>query len=308
MSVLDQLDKMIMMDLLNNCRQSYQALSQKHGVTLNAIKKRIQKLLADGVFEFCIEPNVAMIDGNWAIAFITTTGKEDQQSFIKELGENRMVNEVGTLSGAGYILYAVYSGLEGLSEFNRFLRSLEPVKDIEVHQLLMNRGSKIEISKKQLRVLHCIIDDPRMQLSKIAECSGYSAKTVRKALNELMESEGLWFGGRIHLNAADSVAFLVRIEWDEQKSELQDILEWLNVEFPIEYWLPMITASRPFIVAVFLVDSVKEINPIVEKIKKATFVKSATSVMGSESYSFHDLRRYWFEERFIDAGLKPRPE
>ena len=305
---MDQLDKMIIMDLIMNCRQSYQALARKYEITLNSIKNRIQNLLAEGVFEFHIEPHLAMLDGNWAIAFITTTGEEDQQSFIKELGENRMVNEVGTLSGNGYIIYAVYSGLEGLSGFNKFLRSLDSVKEIEVHQILMHRGSKVEISKKQLRVLHCLIDDPRMQLSKIAECSGYSAKTVRKVLNEAMESEGLWFGGRLHLNSTDSVAFIVQIEWDEQESELQDILKWLNIEFPIEYWVPLITVSRPIIFAIFLVGSVKEINPIVEKIKKAAFIKSATSIMGSDSYSFHDLRRYWFEEKFIEAGLEPTLE
>ena len=64
------------MDLIMNCRQSYQALARKYEITLNAIKKRIQKMLAEGVFEFRVEPHVAMIDGNWAIAFITTTGEE----------------------------------------------------------------------------------------------------------------------------------------------------------------------------------------------------------------------------------------
>ncbi|MFW9908887.1 MAG: Lrp/AsnC family transcriptional regulator [Candidatus Thorarchaeota archaeon] len=305
---MDMLDKMIIMDLHQNCRQSYQALARKYETTPNAIKNRIKNLLAKGVVEFCIEPHLAMFDGNWAIAFITTTGEEDQKSFIKELGKNRMVNEVGTLSGNAYIIYAVYSGMEGLSEFNRFLRSLEPVKETEVYQILMNRGVKVEISKRQLRILHCLLDDPRMQLSKIADCSGYSAKTVRKVLSESIESEGFYFGVRMRLNSTDSIAFMVQIEWDEQDSELQDILYWLNIEFPIEYWVPLITVSRPIIFAIFLVDSVKEINPIVEKIKKATFVKSAASIMGSESYSFHDLRRYWFEERFIEAGLGPTLE
>lgn len=305
---MDQLDKKIVMDLLVNCRQSYQASARKYEITLNAIKKRIQKLLSDEVMEFHLLPHLAMLDGNWAISFINTTGEEDQRSFIKELGDNRMITEVGTLSGNSYIVYAIYSGLEGLSEFNKFLRSLKPVKEIDVYQILMHRGSKVEISARQLKIIHCLVNDPRMQLSKIAECSGYSAKTVRKALNEVMESEGLWFGVRLNLSSADEVAIIVKIDWDEQESELQEVLEWLNVEFPVEFWAPMIAVSRPIIFAIFLVDRVKEINPIVEKIKKAAFVKSTISIMGSESYSFHDLRRYWLEERFIEAGLKPSLE
>ncbi|MFW9967080.1 MAG: winged helix-turn-helix transcriptional regulator [Candidatus Thorarchaeota archaeon] len=301
---MDLLDKKIIMDLIQNCRQPYQSLARKHGVTLNAIKKRVKKLLDDGVIEFTIEPNVAMIDGDWAIAFIETTGAEDRIQFIKQLGENEMVNEVGTLSGSQYIIYAVYLGLEGYSEFNKFLRSLEQVKNIEVHQLLMNRGKKIELSRKQVDVLNCLITDPRMRISKIAECTGHSAKTVRRALNELLEGEGLWFGCRLRLNDAGSVAFLVKIEWDENRMEVQDILGWLGKDFPIEFWIPIIPVAQPILYGVFLVDVARDIGPIIDRVRKAPFVKSAVSLMGGESYSFSDVRRTWLEQIFIESGLE----
>ena len=47
----------------------------------------------------------------------------------------------------------------------------------------------------------------------------------------------------------------------------------------------------------------KDINPIIEKIKRAPFVKSAVTMMGTESYSFHDVRRYWLEEKFLEMGF-----
>lgn len=293
---------MIIMDLLQNCRQSYQAIAKKHRVTMNAIKKRVQKLLDSGIIEFCIEPNVGMMDGDWALAFISTSGEEDQSEFIAKLGQNRMINEVGTVSGGGYIVYAVYTGLEELAEFNKFLRSQQPVKDIEVYQLLMNRGSKIELTQQEFRILRCIINDPRMRLSKIAECSEYSAKTVRRILNGLIDGDSIWFGARLRLNAADSITFLAKIEWDEQQKELSDILGWLSTDFP-EFWVPMISATEPIIFAALLVDSVKGITPLIEKIRSAKFVKSAISIMGGESYSFPDVRRYWLEEKFAAYGL-----
>jgi DNA-binding Lrp family transcriptional regulator len=295
---------MIIMDLLKNCRQSYQAIAKKHSVTMNAIKKRVQKLLDSGVIEFCVEPNVGMMDGDWVLAFLSTTGTEDQAEFIAKLGQNQMINEVGTVSGARYIIYAVCRGLEELSQFNKFLRSLEPVKDIEVHPLLMTRGSKIELSNQEIKILHCIVDEPRMRLSKIAECAGYSAKTIRRALNNLIEGDSIWFGARLRLNDADSLTFLAKIEWDEQQMALPDILGWLSTEFP-EYWVPAISATEPIIFAAFLVKSVKEIAPIVERVKSARFVKSVISIMGGESHSFSDMRRYWLEEKFLEYGLDP---
>ncbi|MFW9931866.1 MAG: winged helix-turn-helix transcriptional regulator [Candidatus Thorarchaeota archaeon] len=302
---MDRIDKLIIMDLLQNCRLSYQALARKHGITLNAIKKRIHKLLSDGVFEFCIEPNVAMFDGDWAIALIKTNGTENQMSFINELGSNRMINEVGTLSDSGYIIYAVYSGLEGFAEFNKYLRSLNPVVNIEVHQILMNRGPKLELTKKQVHVLHAIIDDPRMQLSTIADRTGLSAKTVRRILNELIEDAGIWFGSRLHLNSTDGVSFLVRVVWDENQSQLPDVLEWLSTEFSDEYWFPLISVNSPIIFAVFMVAKIKDINVVIEKLRKSPLLTSASAIMGSQSHSFYDLRRYWLEEKFIETGLPP---
>lgn len=293
---------MIVLDLLQNCRQSYQGIARKNRVTMNAIKKRIQKLLETGVIEFCIEPNVGMIDGDWALAFISTTGEEDQSEFIMSLGRNRMINEIGTVSGGGYIIYAVYRGLEELAEFNKLLRSLQPVKDIEVHQLLMNRGTKTELSQQEVKILRCIVNDPRMRLSKIAECTGYSAKTVRRVLNDLIDGDSIWFGARLRLNAADSVTFLAKIEWDEQQTELSNILKWLSTDFP-EFWVPMISATEPVVFAAFLVDGVKGITPLIEKIRSAEFIKSAISIMGGESYSFSDVRRYWLDDKFAEYGL-----
>ncbi len=306
MRCLDQLDKMIVMDLLQNCRQSYQAIARKHKVTMNAIKKRIQKLLDSGVIEFCVEPNVGMIDGDWALAFISTSGKEDQSEFITNLGQNRLINEVGTVSGSGYIVLAVYRGLEELAEFKKFLRNQEYVQNIELHQLLMTRGSKIELSQQEVRILHCIVNEPRMRLSSIADCTGFSAKTVRRVLNILIDGDSIWFGARLRLNAGDSVTFLARIEWDETQTELSEVLGWLSTNFP-EYWVPMISATEPILFAAFLVDSVKNITPLIEKVRSPKFVKSAISIMGSESYSFPDVRRYWLEDKFSEHGLDKKP-
>lgn len=304
---MDQLDKLIIMDLLQNCRQSYQAIARKNGVTLNAIKKRVQKLLDTDVLEFCIEPDVAMIDGEWVLAFISTSGEENQAEFIATLGNNRMISEVGTLSGSRYIIYAVYSGMEGLSEFNRFLRMQEHVTELEVHQIMFQKGPKVEFSFQDLKILNCLIDDPRKRLSMIAECTGYSAKTVRRVLTELMNNRGVWFGSRLRLNSSDSVTILARIELDEKQVDLSKVLEFLNTDFP-EFITPTISASEPVIFAAFFVEDVRDINPVIERVKTAPFIKSVVSIMGSESHSFSDLRRYWLEEKFREAGLHSPPK
>lgn len=141
-----------------------------------------------------------------------------------------------------------------------------------------------------------------MRLGKIAECTGYSAKTVRRALQKIIDDKGIWFTLRLRLNAGDVLVFLARIEFDERKAQIQDILSWLSTEFPISYWIPLISVSEPVMLCAFVVDYVKDINPIITRIKGSHFVSSAISIMGSESYSFPDLRRKWLQNKFLELG------
>ncbi len=302
MSCLDLLDKQIIMDLLQNCRQSYQKLAKKNDVTLNAIKKRIRKLLDDGVIAFSLEPHLANIGGDWVLAIVSTAGTENPFDFINQLGENNMINEVGPLSGGRYIIFAVYAGREGFSKLATFLRTFDHVTAVEIHQVLIEKGMKIDFSKRDLKVLSCLLDDPRMRISKIAERTGYSAKTVRRGLQEIEESNGIWFTVRLRLNAGESLSFLARIEWDERKAEIQDVIDLLTSEFPVSYWIPLISVSQPVVFGAFVVDNARDINPIMERIKRANFVKATIPILGTESYSFPDLRRKWLQEKLLELN------
>jgi DNA-binding Lrp family transcriptional regulator len=291
---------MIILDLLQNCRQSYQSIAKKNGVTLNAIKKRVQNYLDDGVIEFSLEPQLANFDGDWAMAIVTTEGTEDTERFINLLGKHSMINEVGALSGGGYIIFATYVGREGLSELAKFLRTADHVKNVELHQVAIEKGKKVEFSRSEITILRCLFNDPRMRLSKLAECTGYSAKTVRRGLQRIIDNNGIWFTLRLRLNSGDSLTFLARIEWDERKVEMQDILARLNKEFPVSFWIPLISVSQPVMFCSFVVEHVKDVTPIIERIKSMNFVKSVISIMGTESYSFPDIRRQWLEKKFLE--------
>ncbi|MFW9907158.1 MAG: Lrp/AsnC family transcriptional regulator [Candidatus Thorarchaeota archaeon] len=298
---MDHLDKTIILDLVQNCRISYQSIAKKNGVSLNTIKKRIRSYLQDGIIEFSIEPHLANMDGDWAVAIVTANGTEVPREFIEHLGNHDMINEVGPLSGGGYIIFAVYVGREGLSELATFLRTTEHVMKVEIHQVLIDRGKKVEFSRSELKILRCLMDRPRMRLSKIADCTGYSAKTVRRGLQRIIESNGIWFTVRLRLNAGNSLVFMARIEWNERKAKVQDVITWLNTEFPVSHWIPLISVSEPIMYSVFVVDQVKEINPILSQIKSQDFVQSAISIMGTESYSFQDLRRKWLQDRILEV-------
>jgi DNA-binding Lrp family transcriptional regulator len=299
---LDLLDKKIIRALHQNCRVSYQQLAKEYEVTLNAIKKRVLKLLDDGVISFCVEPSLAMVGAEWVIAFVKTSGEIAQERMVTLLGENQMVNEVGPLADGEYIIFANYVGSEGLRELTTQLKTLESVNEVEIHQVLMPKGKKRDLSKRELKIIQYLVQDPRMSIVKIADATGYSAKTIRKTLDDLIESEAIGFTVRFRPNAGDAVTFLVRIEWDESMTDLDSFLTWINTEFPNEFWSPLISASESLMIPIFIVNHVREISPILDTIKQAPFTVSAVSKMGRESYSFPDIRQLWLEKQFAVIG------
>jgi DNA-binding Lrp family transcriptional regulator len=300
---MDLLDKKIVRALQENCRVSYQELAKRFDVTLNAIKKRVSKLLGDGVISFCVEPSLAMIRAEWVVAFVRTSGEEKQDKIVSLLGDYPMINEVGPLADGEYFIFANYIGLEGLHDLTDFLKSLETVTEVEIHQVMFNKGKARELSKRDLRIIQCLVPDPRMRIVSIAEKTGYSAKTVRRVLDDLIQSDAIGFTIRFRPNAGDNVTFLIKLLWDDKKSSLNEILDWLTSEFSEDLWAPLISVTQPCIIGIFIVDHVREISPILERVKHAPFTLSAMSKMGRESYSFTDIRSIWLENQMNEASL-----
>ena len=86
---LDQIDKALWQELYRNCRQSYQYLADKLGITPNAVRKRIEKLMESGVIvEWILSFTPAMIDSCYSFVEVSTTDERHQgikEGIIKNL-------------------------------------------------------------------------------------------------------------------------------------------------------------------------------------------------------------------------------
>ena len=205
---LDEIDIAILREMNTNCRASYRALAQKTGLSPNAVKHRLAKLVDDGVIaRFAIKLSVEMAGFDCFLAFVLTDGTEKISDFTSIIGEMPMVYHVSALaclSGGAYLLAGEYSGPVMLAELGAFLRGLEQVQSVELHTMLttdLHAGHKTEFSKSQLKVLRCLIQDPRMKISEISQMAGLTPKTVRRSLKELIESGGVHFSSSFDMAA-----------------------------------------------------------------------------------------------------------
>ncbi|MFX1475214.1 MAG: winged helix-turn-helix transcriptional regulator [Promethearchaeota archaeon] len=314
---MDLIDKRIILELNTNCRMSYQTLANKLGLTVNAIKKRLDRLIESGVIlRFSIYLSLAMLDAEIALAILTNNRPIDSDDFLDELGANPMVYTASYLSDGAALLFAEYQGASGLAELGRFLRQVDGVTDVEMHTLIVEKGSKRDFSQMDLKVLYCLKEDARMPIAEIARRTRLTPKRVRRIIRSFLGEGGsipefsiqqqsigdlrtrqasIHFRVVWNLNAGGGLAFIVRIKWDEA-GKLGEIVEWLKTEFPLEFWYAYATAREPLVFCVFIVEHMREATHIVKKAHQAPYVESATPIFGFPSKSYPSLRDLRLQE------------
>ena len=200
-------------------------------MTANAVKKRIQKLIDTGVImAFTAELSPVMVDGENYLAIISTDGGENEEELLQLLGSHILVREVGVLSGSTYLLMGTFIGSESLRDLGSYFRGLQNVRGVELHSLVKDalHGNKTDLTKLQLRVLRCLVEDPRMPIKRISEITGLTVRRTRTIIKSLLESGAVSLGIRWNLSAGDAFVFLLKIQCDER------IVRPINLETSLE--------------------------------------------------------------------------
>lgn len=316
---MDPMDKKILWELHENCRVSYQNLSKILGISANAVKKRVSKLIDTGViYNFSAMLSLDYLNSEVLYGLVYTDGYENEDEFIQNLGSNSMVHVVGSIASGGggaYNFFAQYIGSQGLSELGRFVRTLDHVTRTELFPLLIpkdHRGVQAipirgkegggAFSKTELKVLRWLADDPRMAISDVASRTGLTARRVGRTIQQLID-KGVLFSVRWNLSAGGYDQIMVRTLVDEKKLAVTEVAEWVRERFPEKFWLPYISADEPIVFLSFVVKNMQDAQEIAQTLKQADFVKSTVvSVRFSES-KFPWMGHTMIIDMVRDAGL-----
>jgi DNA-binding Lrp family transcriptional regulator len=294
--LLDPVDKTILWELHYNCRISYQALAEKLGISANAVKKRVTKLIDTGLIDqFIVVLAPTIMEAEILLIQIYTDGSEHPEDFIQLVGKHPMTFSVGPVvseSGGIYNIWAQYIGSEGLAELARYLRQLPKVTKVDLHPLIspadtrtMSMPDSSLIGKEPLfsnmekRILRNLVNDPRMSISDIANHTGLTARRVRKIVQQFLEDGRLMFSVRWNLTAGGYDDFYLRIHIDEKKTSPQELMQWLEKEFPRDYWNAYVSAYHPVLYARYIIRDLKEAEQIFRRIKQSSFVKSVNALI-----------------------------
>ncbi|NHJ14398.1 MAG: Lrp/AsnC family transcriptional regulator [Candidatus Thorarchaeota archaeon] len=301
---MDSIDREILSKLEKNCRISYQNIACDIGISSNAVKKRVSKLLESGVLEgFSVMLSRAMAGSEVVFFFVRTDGSLDDEAFIKEIGSNSMVYAIMPLSIGDYIVMADCIGTKAQLDLGRILRTRRGVVDVDMHPILSDKGRKAEISRLQLRVLKCLLQDARMSTVGISRCSGLTTKRVRRILMDLEESKAIDFTINLNINTGESLAFLAVIKWDASVVGYAEIDGQLRTYYPHSYWFPFVCTIEPLLYGVFIVQKISDVEDVYRSLKSITGIMNVKPLVFFPNRLFKSIRVDILEETISKAGI-----
>jgi DNA-binding Lrp family transcriptional regulator len=322
---MDQVDKRILLELEANCRTSYQTLASKLDLTVNAIKKRMNKLIGTGVIrEFRIYLNLAHTNAEILLAVLSTNGIPVTEAFYDTIGAHHLVWAVIPLTNRNILVFADYSGARQLATMGKFLRNLENITEVEIHTLIYEKGQSCEFTSTDAKVLKHLKQDPRMSVSDIVRETGLTPRRVRKILDKFLgEGEGgstpefftpktstkdvrtskacLHFRVIWNLNAAGRTSFFIRINWNEENTTAEELVKWLDSQWPIDYWYTLTSATAPSLFSLFAVEHIKDAQPIANEISQNPAVESVELLIGYPTKWYHSYRETLLDEHIAKA-------
>jgi DNA-binding Lrp family transcriptional regulator len=301
---LDSINMGILRDLRINCRTTYQAMSQKYGVTANAIRKRVEKLQDDGIIaSFVLLLSPAMMDASFFFALAYSNRSLNDEAFINAVGNHRLVSKVGFDSYGSCVISGSYRVPEDLSEFSEFIRGFEGVRDCEIHPIPGNRGGAKELSTLDLRVIRSLRYNPRMSIVDIAIETGLTAKRVRSILNRLIETDIVRLTIQINPNAGDTIWVVFRISWDAKITSGAYICDKFRESLPDKFFKESHSATEPLMWADFLIEKVSDSESITHAIRSIPSVRVQNTVLPFPGKFFPSLTDSVLDELLKKAGL-----
>ncbi|HEX9320238.1 MAG TPA: winged helix-turn-helix transcriptional regulator [Nitrososphaeraceae archaeon] len=273
-TTLDELDGKILQTLSRNCRVSYSSLGSEIGLTAKSVKARVKKMQSSGIIDsFIVKVNPLVFGySKFYILVLRITSKTTDEKQIRR-----------NLSLLGEILYTGHI-LGNISTFKLAIRKEAEEKIgllvdmIGKDMLIQNQTVAFQNVREQptyidFKIMRCLLDRPRMEISDIAERISRSSKTVARRLEKLIENHVLEFTLQFNFTAIRGYIVSV-VSANIEKGSYGKIFEKSYSDFKDSFCIysPMLS-EEDVIYWLFFSKDVFALNSVVRKVESYLGVK-----------------------------------
>ncbi|UCE10884.1 MAG: Lrp/AsnC family transcriptional regulator [Candidatus Thorarchaeota archaeon] len=305
---MDQKEKAILQHLLVNCRMSYRKLGGLVGLTGSSVKKRIDLLMKSGFiqrFLVYINPDSSNLRFSNVIAY--TDSSIGIESFTNAVRKHEGMYLVYPFtSGDFYVgfdyskdkdLDALCSTIEqmpGVLRIERFKQQLADEKEF--------RPDAPEFTLNEAKVLDQLLVDARMPDHLIAANSGLPIKMVRRILDDFENGDRLWFTLAWNPNLGRNITFTCIIRHKADRFSGKDFLDWLDTEFPSDYWATRDYPSQQTMFSFFVTERLPSMEEASQAILSYPGVESCSTHTHYTAFNRNPLIRTRLE-RLVEQKL-----
>ena len=258
----------ILSRLLNNCRESDRQIGKNVGISGNAVKSRIQKMVDGKIIEkytIKIEPPVL----EYELFYIVITGQEVENILkqIKLIGDPFLVVPcVGGITVCGIV---VRDEVEEKIEITK--KILSNVRVLSIFKA-ENTDINSNLTKTDLEIITELLKNPREKIENLSKAVNCSTKTITRALEKFQENESIQFTAVYNPRKIDGFIPHAILTWT--KGNIKLILKNLQSKFG-EYFLQIPFIADNQIVLFLYSDNIFKLDELTKQVRDTDGVINA---------------------------------
>ncbi len=273
---MDSFDRILIGELSANCRISFTDLAQKYDVSVNTIKKRVEKLVQENVIvAFDVQIPLEILHANFAVIYLELADGGDKER-IRELGNHPNIYAIAFGFQSEVMVILTYRNNAELTSVIDYIRSERSIANQRIVPLLPPLAYKAtqatkgldDLKKIDWKIIHTLQKNGRMQLSDLSRIVKASVPSVRKRLTYLRENGMISETLLINPGAVSyGMVIIFNVRFQEISENVQIHTDrTLSEAFPENYWLSWRIADSPELLLVFQSPNAKDITYLHDQI------------------------------------------
>lgn len=282
------IDLTISLMLLANSRISYSELADVFKMSVNSIHKRVKSLVDLGIIQnFRARLGFSYFPNTINLVMFGRTKAKDKKSLMATLGNHECIYNVTQASGNLIYMHAYIRDLAELDSIVSFVREKGKIDTLTVGldknspANLFKSSEQINLSRLDYLIIDSLKDNSRKPVSEIADELGYSAKTVRKHLDQLIKNLAIsftidWYPDR----AASICSFIILNSKPDIKIDEEGFLQDLHHTYGQKIVIKWTFSNLPKLMLIFVwTKSMKELQEIESALMQKDFESVNVTVL-----------------------------
>jgi DNA-binding Lrp family transcriptional regulator len=266
-TTLDKIDLKIINLLSGDCRVPYRNIASTVGITPNAVKTRVNKLISQGIIQkFVVRVN-PVIFGYKKECILT------MRQVNKKIKENDILNRLSLLGNVfvhakqlgGAFIFLLEVKTDAEEKIGFLIDLLKPA--VVETRFVDHKPVSMNVNISDLKIIKCLLSNARMEIAYIAREASISTKTVTGRIEKMQQNHILEFTVLRDMSSMQLVGYIefaVVIKVD--RSLYRYILERIYRELQ-EYLMFIANISQSNVIfAVFFCANIPTVDSILKQI------------------------------------------